>query len=177
MIYAKALFELGQERQESEKLHQDLKLMSQIVEEHRDLRVFLDSPAINRQQKSESILRIFAGRVGELTCDFLRVLASKDRLNLICEIQDSYEELENEQAGRVEGTLTTAVELSTQEESRFSEQISRALRKDVILQTRVDPAIIGGMVIKVEDTLMDASIKGSLKQFSERLSREVINKL
>ena len=177
MIYAEALFELGHHRQESKKLHLDLKLMAQTVLEHRDLRVFLDSPAINRQQKEESILRIFDGRVGKLTCDFLKVLAGKDRLNLIRQIQNSYEELEDAKAGRIKGTLTTAVELSDNEQSRLGEQVGRALRKDVILQTRVDPAIIGGMVLKVEDTLMDASIKGSLEQFSQKLSREVINKL
>jgi F-type H+-transporting ATPase subunit delta len=113
--------------------------------------------------------RVFTDKISDLTMNFLMVLAEKGRLNLIREIQAAYNTLEDQQAGRVKGSLITAVELSSKELHRLSEQINRALRKDVELKTKVDPSILGGLILTVEDTLMDASLRSRLDQLSKKL--------
>ena len=83
-----------------------------------------------------------------------------------------YVELEDIQAGRVKGKLTTAVELDHKEISRLTEQIGRALRKTVTLEKRCDPAIIGGMILNIGDTVIDGSVQGSLDRLSRRLRQK-----
>lgn len=177
MIYAEAIFELADEQQQMQTLRAELEQLAQLIKDNLDFQAFLESPAINRRQKTAVLLRIFENRFSPLMLDFLKVVAAKDRLNLLTKIKDCFVQLENKQAGRVKGMLTTAIKLSGMEKNRLTEQVSRALRKNVTLQYRVDPSIIGGMFLNIEDTIMDASVKGSLQQLTKRLRFNAAEKL
>ena len=177
MIYAEAMFALAEEQQQTEKLCAELNVIAQAIEANPDFAVFLESPAINRDRKAASISRIFQGKVSQLMIDSLKVIAAKDRLNLLVEIQQCFEELDDRKAGRVKGSITTAVELPPKEQSRLTEQINRAIRKTVSLTSIVDPSIIGGMVLTIEDTVMDVSVKGALQQLTQKLRLQAAEKL
>ena len=177
MVYAEALFDLAGEQGDPKTLLWDLNYLAETVRLHPDFALFLASPVISRQCKAGSLVRVFEGQVSSLTSDFLKVLVAKDRLNLLDEIQICYEQLEDRRAGRVRGVITTAIELSDQEQIRLTEQIGRALRKNVSLQPRVDPLIIGGMIVSLEDKVIDSSVKGILKQANEKLSQAGASRL
>lgn len=176
-VYAEALFELAQERGQGESVRQELSNLADLVRADPEWELFLESPAIGREHKIEVVRRVFAERLSDLTGDFLKVLASKDRLALLLEIEKCYLRLEDRQAGRVRGTLTTALELDKKELIRLSEQIGRALHKTVALQNRIDPAIIGGMIISVEDKMIDGSVRRRLQQFSRQARQRTHNRL
>lgn len=177
MIYAEAIFELANERQQMQALRTELEQLAQLIEDNPDFKIFLENPVLNRKQKTAVLLRIFENQFSPLMLDFLKVVAAKDRLNLLAEIKNCFGQLEDKQAGRVKGVLTTAVDLSESEKTRLTEQIGQALRKNVTLQYQVDPSIIGGMFLNIEDTIMDASVKGSLQQLTKKLRSQTMSKL
>jgi F-type H+-transporting ATPase subunit delta len=171
-VYASALFELAQEQNLGDAVHQDLEELAQLVETDAELAGFLENPALGHEDKAAVVTKVFHGKVSDLVLNLLMVLAQRDRLALVRDIRVAYNTLEDRHAGRIPGTLVTAVELSKTEQIRLTEQISRALRKTVVLQYAVDPAIIGGMVLTVEDTLLDGSVRCSLRQLGQQLRQE-----
>ncbi|MCK5114771.1 MAG: ATP synthase F1 subunit delta [Phycisphaerae bacterium] len=177
VVYAEALFELAQERQLSSQVRGELEQLAELERENEQWNLFLESPAVRREEKKAAVLRIFSGKVSELTVDFLAVLADKGRLGLLPEIAESFVAMKDQAAGRVRGVITTAVELAQEEQARLAEQISRALQKEVILQAKVDESIIGGMVLKVEDLRFDATVKRKLENFSRKLKERALGQL
>ena len=75
------------------------------------------------------------------------------------------------------GTITTAVELAQDEQAQLAEQISQVLKKEVILQAKLDESIIGGMVLKVEDLRFDATVRRKLENFSRKLKDRMLSQL
>lgn len=177
MVYAEALFELAEEQELTAEIRQELTDIAALLDANEAFAVFLDTPAVGRDEKTAVIRKVFEGQVTPLMFHFLLILAKKDRLSLIREVRRSFEKLEDAQAGRVKGSLTTAVTLSEQEQSRLREQIGRALRKTVQLQNVVDPTILGGLVLKVEDTVMDLSVRGALEQSRQNMLEQCAKKL
>ena len=175
MIYAEAIFELANERQQMQALRTELEQLTQLIEDNPDFKIFLENPVLNRKQKSAALMRIFENEFSQLMLDFLKVVAAKDRLNLLIKIKDCFGQLEDKQSGRIKGVLTTAIKLSEAEKDRLTEQVGRALRKNVTLQYQVDPSIIGGMFLNIEDTIMDASVKGSLQQLTKKLRSQTLS--
>ncbi|MBN2376603.1 MAG: ATP synthase F1 subunit delta [Sedimentisphaerales bacterium] len=176
-VYAEALFELAREQQQCIAVRGELEQLAELARDDEPWSVFLASPAVRREEKKAAVLRIFSGKLSELTVDFLGVLAGKGRLGLLPEIAESFVALEDQAASRVRGTITTAVELAQDEQVQLAEQISRALNKEVILQAKVDESIIGGMVLKVEDLRFDATVKRKLENFSRKLKERALSQL
>ena len=176
-VYAQAIFELADEQRQSQVLRSDLAAITEAIRANPDLAVFLKSPAINRDQKIASLSRIFADKLSGLTMNFLKVLAAKDRLSLMVKIYNCFVELEDKKAGFVKGSLTTAVQLSEKEQVRLTEQISQVLGKKLTLETKVDPSIIGGMILALEGTVIDASVRSTLQQFLCKLREKAFQKL
>jgi F-type H+-transporting ATPase subunit delta len=170
-VYAEALFEIAQEREQAASVREELSNLAEVVRRSEPWRTFLETPAIRREEKAATIEKVFRGRISDLVLDFLQVVARKNRLVLLCEIEKSFIDLEDQAAGRVRGKIVTAIELDKKEQSRLAEQVSRALRKTVTLQSRVDPKILGGMVLTIEDTVMDGSVQHCLSQYAEQLRR------
>ncbi len=176
-VYAEALFEIAQEREQTASVREELSQLAELVRRLDLWRTFLETPAIRHEEKAEILEKVFHGKVSDLVMDFLMVVARKNRLGLLTEMEESFVEREDQAAGRVRGKMVTAVELDTQEQIRLAEQVSRALRKTVTLQSTVDPAILGGMVLTVEDTVMDGSVRRRLSQYAKYLRRGTEHKL
>jgi len=176
-VYAEALFEIAQEREQAASVRGELSNLAEVVRRNDQWRTFLETPAIRREEKGATIEKVFRGRISDLVMDFLQVVARKNRLVLLCEIETSFIDLEDEAAGRVRGKIVTAIELDKKEQVRLAEQVSRALRKTVTLQSRVDPEILGGMVLTIEDTVMDGSVQHCLRQYAEQLRKGADQKL
>jgi len=170
-VYAEALFEIAQEREQAPSVREELSHLAEVVRRNESWRTFLETPAIRREEKAATIEKVFRGKVRELLMDFLMVVARKNRLSLLGEMAQSFENLEDQAAGRVRGKIVTAVELDKQEQAQLAEQVSRALRKTVMLQGKVNPEILGGMVLTIEDTVVDGSVRGRLSQYAKHLRR------
>lgn len=173
--YAEALFQAAKERDEVEKTLDDLKDFDNAVTENEELRLFFFGAQVTEAQKRKVIDEL-AQDMTNSTKNFLKVLSDNDREESLHEILLRYEELVKEHLGKVEVSVTTAVELSEEEKERLRERLARMLEgKEVVLDASVNPELIGGAVFRFGGTMFDGSVRGRLSTLREEmLERSVV---
>jgi F-type H+-transporting ATPase subunit delta len=171
--YARSLLELANESQQAEAIADELRGIRQIVDANHAFALYLADPAIGHAERGAAIVRIFGGRVSKLTIDFLGVLNEKGRLNIIDEIVGAYESLLEDQLSKVEVDITVAQRLDDQQLEDVRQRIGQALKRDAVVHQYVDESIIGGMLLRVQDQLIDASVRYQLQSIKDRMMASV----
>jgi F-type H+-transporting ATPase subunit delta len=161
--YAKALLGLSDQPGTVDTYVDQVKGVAQAVIELPKLKAIMESPQIGFDQKSALIDKAFSG-VEQKVKYFLKVLARNGRFNCLSATAASAEKLRNEAAGRVQGELTTATEVDDSVVSRIADRLSKVIGKEVKLTSKVDAEVIGGMVIRIGDTVYDGSVVNQLAQ-------------
>ena len=167
-VYAHALFEVAGDNGKLDEIREQLGELADAVAESRDLQVFLFSPHFSSEEKREGIARAVSDAEPELV-NFLELLIEKHRMPAIARIRHRFDELWAEENRLLEVRLTSAVELDPEIVKRVGAEIERQTERKVELAAEVDEGIIGGLVLKVGNMVMDASVRSKL----ERLRREV----
>lgn len=161
--YAESLFEAAREREELEEVLADLQEFVSALEESEELRRFYYSGQISEREKRRAIDALTEDMQAS-TRNFLKVLSDNGRTEVLEEVALRYEDLVEEHLGRVEVRLTTAVELSEEALGRVKERLGRILEgKEVMLETDVDPNILGGAVFRFDGRMIDGSVRGRLR--------------
>jgi len=173
--YAEALFEAARERNELEEVLSDLQEFVSALHENEELRLFFYGGQVPERQKRRAIDGLTDGMTTSTT-NFLKVLSDNGREEILEYVLRQYEELVKEHLGRIEVEVTTAVELSEDSERRLKERLGKVLEgREVILETRVDPDLLGGAVFRFGGRMMDGSIRGRLESLREgMLERSVV---
>lgn len=164
-VYAKAL--LGVARKASntdELLSQFQTVVDEVFGKHPKLEAALNSPKLSLEQKEALLEKILASHVDPILLKFLKVLCRRERLNFVRGIQRSITEFRDEELGRVRVIVTSALELNQQEVEGIRGQLKTKLNREVSVVTKVDPSIIGGLVLRIGDTVFDGSITGKFDQ-------------
>jgi F-type H+-transporting ATPase subunit delta len=167
-VYSEALFEVAQNKDSLDEIHDQLGEISDVLAENRDLQVFFFSPYFSSAEKRDGIKRAIDGANAELV-NFLELLAEKHRMPALFRIRRRFDELwakENKQLGV---TVTSAVELDPQIVESIGAEIKRQTGQTIELESEVDPSIIGGLKLQVGNMVLDASIHSRL----EKLRREI----
>jgi F-type H+-transporting ATPase subunit delta len=167
--YARALLELANEQKQAEPIGQELTELGKIIASTKSLGSFLSDPGISSADRTDLLNKVFKGKVSPLIMNIMGVLNSKNRLGLLHSITDAYQELLDEQLGKVEVDVTVAHRLDASALEQVRQRISQALKKDAIVHQYVDEKIIGGMVLRVDDKLIDASVKNQLEAMKRQL--------
>jgi F-type H+-transporting ATPase subunit delta len=173
--YAGALFEAARERSELEDVLSDLGEFVSALHKSEELRLFFYGGQVPERQKRRAIDGLTEG-MKTSTTNFLKVLVDNGREEIVEEVLGRYEQLVKEHLGRIEVGVTTAVELSQEQLDRLKERLKGTLEgKEVVLETNVDPELIGGAVFRFGGRMMDGSIRGRLESLREgMLERSVI---
>jgi F-type H+-transporting ATPase subunit delta len=167
--YAEALFEAARERDELEEVLEELEDFEAALEESEELRLFFYGGQIPEREKRRAIDALTEG-MSLTTRNFLKVLSDNGREEILEDILVRYEELVKEHLGRVEVEVTTAVELSEDELDLMKERLGSSLEgREVILQTSVDPNILGGAVFRFGGRRVDSSVRGRLEGLREEM--------
>jgi F-type H+-transporting ATPase subunit delta len=167
--YAEALFEAAQERDELEGVLEDLQEFKKALEESEELRLFFYGGQVPEREKRRAIDSLTEGMTLS-SRNFLKILSDNGREAILEEVLLRYEELVKEHLGRVEVEVTTAVELTDEELDRIKERLGRSLEgREVILQTSVDPNILGGAVFRFGGRMVDSSVRGRLQGLREEM--------
>ncbi|HTL30666.1 MAG TPA: ATP synthase F1 subunit delta [Tepidisphaeraceae bacterium] len=162
LAYAQSLLELAQERNQAEPIGQELSQIREVIEQNKTFGLFLADPAIGEIERGETIKRIFRGRLNPLLMNFLGVVNQKGRLGSLTAISEAYDGLLDELLGKIEVDVTVAHRLSDQQLEEVRKTVSAALKKDAVMHQYVDEKIIGGLVLRVQDRLLDGSVKAQL---------------
>jgi F-type H+-transporting ATPase subunit delta len=168
--YARSLLELANEgQQQAEEIAGELRDIRQIIDSNPNFALYLADPSISTAERGAVIKRIFGGKVAKLLLDFLGVLNEKGRLNLFVEIAGAFGDLLDAQQSKVEVDVTVANRLDDQQLEQVRQSVSKALKRDAVVHQYVDESIIGGMLLRVQDQLVDASVKYQLETIKERM--------
>jgi F-type H+-transporting ATPase subunit delta len=170
--YARAVLEVGiKEQADLEGLERDLAAFAGLLSDHPALAKVLLNPAVPVPRKRAAVVELTtrmqpAAIVGKL----LVMLAERDRLVLLPDLLASYRDLLLEHRNVVRAELTTAIPLDPARAAAIEQQLARATGRTVTLQTRTDPAIIGGLVARIGSTVYDGSVTRQLEKMKERLT-------
>ena len=139
------------------------------MQENPTLRLFLESPRISAAQKSAVITKAFQDRMPRLMLRFLQTLVQHRRQMLIPAIAEEYFNLVDEAEGRIHARVTVARETDDAGRTAIAAQLSRVFGKEVVPHISVDPAIMGGVVVHVGDTVLDGSVRRRLSTLRRRM--------
>lgn len=168
--YADALVKLGQDNVISyDDILNNLEIISEICTQSKDLTGVLENPAISDETKFSIIDEVFTKYVNEKIRDFLKILIEKKRFKelegIVAAYQKELDKINNLQ--RVE--VISAVELDDNSKQRIIEKLQKRLQKNVIAQWQTDEEIIGGLVVKINDDVIDSSLKNKLENLSKNI--------
>jgi F-type H+-transporting ATPase subunit delta len=167
--YAQALLELANEGGDAPAIGQELAELRQLVEASDTLAMFLRDPAISAAERRAMIERIFRDRVSPLLYNTLGVLISRRRLWLLPQIAEAYRQRLDEQLGNIQVQVTVASPLDAAGLENVRQRIGSAFRKNAVVEQKVDDDIIGGMVLRLGDRLIDASVRSQLEAMKHKL--------
>jgi len=169
--YARVLYDLGRESSELDRLAADLDRVLDVFDEHPELRQRFVSLAVPAREKFELIASVFGDRVHRWVGNLLRLLVRRRREALLPDIVAEFTALRDREAGVVEAEVEAAAELDAATRQRLEEELARTLgARRARLAVRVRPELLGGLVVKVGDRRLDASLRRRLLQLHRQLA-------
>ena len=169
-VYAEALLNAAAKKGEVEPVLEELdSLIRDLFGAEPHLEAFLSSGAIGRDQKAKVIQSVFGGRASELFTDFLLVLNHHERLELLRPILTAARELYDQRSRRLRVQVRSAVPLPDDQRDRLMHELRHTFQLEPVLQTQVDPDLLGGMVVRVGDWVYDTSVRTQLETIRNQL--------
>ena len=170
--YAQALFELAKEQGQAAAVEADLKSLKAMRAESADLRTLIASPAFDSDDKARGLAAVAAAAgFTETTRKFLGLVAANRRASALPAMIASFEKLAAEDRGAISAEVVTALPLTPAQTQALAASLRSALGKDPEIETHVDPAILGGLKVRVGSRLYDASLKSRLDSLKFALKR------
>jgi F-type H+-transporting ATPase subunit delta len=167
--YAATLLDAAEETGVLEAVRKDVEGILETVAGSKDLAEFLENPLLSAEVQDKTLSAIFAGKLQELTLNFLSLMAQRRRASMLLQTLEAFLELVEESKGVVSAEVVSAVALTEDQQERLRGRLATYTGKQVRLQSQVDPNLRGGVVAKVGDTVFD----GSLNTHLERLRRHL----
>ena len=168
--YAEALISLAQEKELTDAIGNDIRSLRDLFNESAELRSFLTSPLVKAEDKKEVIKKIAGEQINPFLLNFLLLLVDRQRINVVDGVFNKYLENLRKLNNIVLAEVTSAIQLYEGEAEKLVGKIKNLTGANgVELEIKVDPDIIGGVVIKVGSQIYDASIRGQLRRISRSL--------
>ena len=171
MRYAKAAFELARERDEIERWEADLGACAAVFAVPGTLD-FVSSRQVPNEAK-EAFLRRAMGEPAPLVWNLVRLMASKGRLTLLPQVAEQFQELLDEHRGVVHAEVVTAVPMSEEERAALARRLSELTGKQVLVEAQEAPEILGGLIARIGDLLIDGSTRSKLVALKRQLAGDV----
>jgi F-type H+-transporting ATPase subunit delta len=169
-VYSTSLFEVASQAGRLETVREQLGQFADAVASNRELQVFLFSPYFSTTEKQAGLKRTLTD-AEDLLMNFLELLVEKHRMPVLFRIRSEFESLCEHAQRRLGVEITSAVELDPATANEVAEQIGRHTGMTVDLRRHVDPEIIGGLILRVGNSILDASIRARLEQMQRQLAR------
>lgn len=167
--YAQALLELLSSDAQATEVGDELSRLSEMMQQDATVRSFLLDPSLGQRERWTIIEKAFAGKLTDLTVNVLGVLNKKGRMALLPDVTNAYRVMLDERLKRVRVQMTVSQRLDQQQMESVQQRVSAALGKTAIIEQKIDESIIGGMVLRVDDRVMDASVRAQLEAMREQL--------
>jgi len=167
--YAETLLELARKANDLAGWGEMIDTVANAIDNDRRLRMFLESPRVSAQQKNAIIAKAYEGQLPRNFVRFLQALVTHRRQMLIPTIAHEYHDLVDQVEGRVHASVTVAREADDAERSVVQTRLSKVFGLEVVPHFHVNPAILGGVVVRVGDTVLDGSVRRRLTTLRSRM--------
>ena len=171
--YAQALYELAKAEDRLEETREELVTVSETIAGHRELAILMYNPLVPVQAKKETIKTVLGDEMSGLVCKFLWLLLDKRRETLLSGIVTEYQKLINQGQNVLEAEVITALPLSVIEKQVLSDKLRKVTGKRILLKVCIDKNIIGGIIVKIGDKLIDGSVARQIKTLEAALMEDL----
>lgn len=163
--YAGALAEIANDNVMSyDNIQEDLNIVSAIIESSVDLKNVLENITISTEIKNNIIDDVFKNQINEKIVNFLKVITAKNKFNEFWDIKSEFENIYNDVKNIKLVDVTSAIELSDEQKSKVINKLQAKLNKTIIANWKLDEDIIGGLIIKIDDNVINSSLKNRLEK-------------
>src|SRR3954454_10101843 len=169
-VYARSLFEVAAEQGKLDLVREQLGQFADALESNRELQVFFFSPYFSTQEKEDGLDRAVTG-ADPTVVNFLKLLIENHRTPVIFRVRRSYEQMWQEENKLLPVQVTSAIELDEATVRQIGDRIAQQTGRRVDLSSSVEPDILGGIVVRVGNTVLDASIRNRLEQLRKQVVR------
>lgn len=167
--YADALLKIAKEQDSAEKIYNDLISVLEVLKSSDDLKLFLENPLVSPNDKKEIIYKVFNKDFDLQIINFLNTLVDNKRIKILDTIFYCYEKGYEQAKNTARVSITSAVEINPESKNRLIETLAKKLGKQIIAEYQINNDIIGGLVIKIQDKVVDLSIKSKIKDMEKQL--------
>ncbi len=171
--YAKAVLSASIDVTKADTINTDMQLIATTINESRELQVVLNSPVIKSDAKKAALMAIFNKKIDSTSLSLVNLLVENKRLPLLPEVAKQYTFLYNQYKGSQVASVTTAFELTEALEKKILAKTEEITGKKISLESIIDPAIIGGFILRVGDKQFDASILGKMNNLRRTFENNV----
>ncbi|MDQ6480840.1 ATP synthase F1 subunit delta [Dyadobacter sp. LHD-138] len=168
--YAKSLIELAKEKNVVEAVYEDMKLFKDTAEKNRGLMLALKSPVVRHEKKLAILKAIFQDKVNAVSYSIFEIITRKNRESILDAIADEFIKAYNEYRGIQKATVITSTPLTEELRKQFNTIVATATGKTVELEEKVNPSLIGGYLLRVNDRQIDASLRNRLNELKLQLA-------
>jgi len=167
--YAAALLNQAKATDTITQVRDDLRKVAHALETTPALRALLGQPLVTEGRKKEMLARTVGGAVSPMTLALLNLMVDKRRVNLIDTVQAEFDRMVLDYQNIAHATATTAVPLTPEQTLALERSLEQRTGKDIELETNVDPAVIGGVLVRIGDMVLDGTVRGNLERLREQL--------
>ena len=169
-VYARSLFEVAKEQDKLDAVREQLGEFADALDETRELQVFFFSPYFSTQEKQDGLVRAVTD-ADDIFINFLKLLIENHRMPVIFRIRREYDRLWQEENRLLPVQITSAVALDDSTVKHIGDRIAEQTNRKVELSSNVDPEILGGIVVRVGNSVLDASIRNRLEKLRKQVAR------
>jgi F-type H+-transporting ATPase subunit delta len=168
--YAAALFDLAVQDNRMEEYEQEVQVIMNALKDEPDFRAVLQSKQIALKEKIDIIEKVFKDKVSASIVGLMVILVTKGRQDFLMEVFESFVEMVKNKKGILKATVTSAVRLNPDQLEKIKSNLENSTKSQIELDTILDESIIAGLVIRVGDKVVDASVKGKMQLLKKQLT-------
>lgn len=168
--YANAVFDIAKAEKHLDAWSRQLSFAAAAAAEP-TVKEVIDAPSVTNDEKAQKIAQVCGDALDQMGRRFVQVLARNKRLNLLPEISAQFEKLRAQEEKSLDVEVISAYELTEQEQTRLADVLHRRFEREIQLTSRVDATLMGGVIIRAGDTVIDGSVRGKLEKLAESLQR------
>jgi F-type H+-transporting ATPase subunit delta len=167
--YAEAIFQVARAEETLDRVEEELTRLNKSLDANAELREFLSNPQISSDGKKSALFQIFGGKISPITLHWMNMVVDQGRQRRLPAIIEAFLTLAQDAREKVTAEVITSIPLSEDLAKRLEQELSKATKKRVFLKPMVDDSILGGVIVRIEDKVIDGSIKHRLEEVKNEM--------
>lgn len=167
--YAEALFQVARAEETLDRVEEELTRLNKSLDANSELREFLSNPQISSDGKKSALFQIFGGKISPITLHWMNMVIDQGRQRRLPAIIEAFLTLTEDARDKVTAEVITSIPLSEDLANRLEKELSKITKKRVFLKPMVDDSILGGVIVKIENKVIDGSVKHRLEEMKNEM--------